>query len=86
MSMLEKAAKAAWLTLVDADESDWPDNTGLSVSADQIREAVWAALFAVRDPGGYVIDQGAKTACGLPEAEATWQRMVDAILLETPPP
>lgn len=73
MTSLEKAAIAA------AEVVRQQKDSSLHFDGMAIARAV---LLAVREPDGFVIDKGSTHACGLPEAEATWKRMIDAILLE----
>jgi hypothetical protein len=81
MSPLERAARAFALTGSGADEWDSLD----AGTQDRLKEAVCAALLAIREPSASVIRAGGRKANGVYrsnalQAEAIWQTMVDATL------
>jgi len=81
ISSIERAARAFALTASGADEWDALDAN----TQDRLKDAVCAALLAVRRPDAPVIRAGARKSKGFYRnsalrAEATWQVMIDAIL------
>jgi hypothetical protein len=81
ISPLERAARAFALTGSGADEWDLLD----AGTQDRLKEAVCAALLAIREPSAPVIRAGGRKANGIYrssalQAEAIWQSMVDATL------
>jgi hypothetical protein len=96
-TMLEKAARAAWLSVTGMTEADkdmtvcwWPE-TGLSVDADMFREAARAALTAIREPsldlgviGAGPVNEHMRGKCKADvfAAQDAFTAIIDAILEE----
>lgn len=84
MTTLEKAARALAMEYYAPGDATLEAKIAAAEQWSAFVSLTRAVLMAVRAPGGYVIDKGATTACGLPDAEATWERMIDTILAEQP--
>jgi hypothetical protein len=83
MRSIERAARAFAEKASGVDEWDALD-TG---TQDLLKEAVRAALMAIRQPSTSVIRAGARRSKGVyrssaMQAEATWRAMIDAMIEE----
>jgi hypothetical protein len=82
--MIERVAKAMW----DARRAN-ANNNGVELEfwgdgsipkANGIMDEARAAIEAMREPTGAMVIAGRYPAGGGPEAEATWEAMIDAAL------
>jgi len=82
-SSLERAARAFALAGSGIDEWDTLDAS----TRERLKQAVRAALMAIREPSASVIRSGARKSRRISrssalQAEATWQAMIDATVEE----